>query len=168
MQTRALLASLVVAVSASLSSQTPAGNSPKMTTKSTPEQVHRSAIVIDTHADTPQRIADDNYDLSDPLSGGNWNFESAQKGNLGAEFFSIWVDPEAQKGHYAHRTLVLIDAVKQQIAKHPDRLMLVTTPEGIELAHRQHKIAALMGIEGGHSIEDSIPLLRQFYALGVR
>jgi len=168
MRTRALPAFLLVAVSAFLYSQSPAGQSPKMTKKLSPEQVHRSSIVIDTHADTPQRVADDNFDFADPLNGGDWNFESAQKGNLGAEFFSIWVDPEANKGHYARRTLVLIDAVKQQVAKHPDKMMFVATPAGIELAHREHKIAALMGIEGGHSIEDSIPLLRQFYALGVR
>ena len=168
MLTRALLASLMVAVPAMLCAQTSAKPSPKMTTKLTPEQVERSAIVIDTHADTPQRFVDENYDLADPLNGGNWNLESAQKGNLGAEFFSIWVDPVPNQGHFARRTLILIDGVKQQVAKHSDKLMFVTTPEGIELAHREHKIAALMGIEGGHSIEDSIPLLRQFYALGVR
>ena len=139
-----------------------------MTTKLTPEQVERSAIVIDTHADTPQRFVDENYDLGDPLKGGNWNLESAEKGNLGAEFFSIWVEPTLYKGQYARRTLVLIDAVKQQVARHSDKMMFVNSPEGIELAHREHKIAALMGIEGGHSIEDSIPLLRQYYALGVR
>ena len=168
MRTRALLASLVVAVPTMLCAQTPAKTTPKMTTKLTPEQVERSAIVIDTHADTPQRFVDENYDLGDPLKGGNWNLESAQKGNLGAEFFSIWVDPVANQGHFARRTLVLIDAVKQQVAKHQDKMMFVTSPEGIELAHREHKIAALMGIEGGHSIEDSLALLRQFYALGVR
>jgi len=139
-----------------------------MTTKLSPEQVERSAIVIDTHADTPQRIADENYDLADPLNGGNWNLESAQKCNLGAEFFSIWVDPGPNKGQFARRTLILIDAVKQQVAKHADKMMFVTSPEGIELAHREHKIAALMGIEGGHSIEDSLALLLQYYALGVR
>ena len=168
MLTRALLASLVVVVPALLSAQTPAKPSPKMTTKLTPEQVERSAIIIDTHADTPQRMVDENYDLAEPLKGGNWNLESAEKGNLGAEFFSIWVDPVPNQGHFARRTLILIDAVKQQVAKHSDKMMFVTSPEGIELAHREHKIAALMGIEGGHSIEDSIPLLRQYYALGVR
>jgi len=168
MRTRALLASLVVAVPTMLCAQTPAKTTPKMTTKLTPEQVERSAIVIDTHADTPQRFVDENYDLGDPLKGGNWNLESAQKGNLGAEFFSIWVDPAANQGHFARRTLILIDAVKQQVAKHQDKMMFVTSPEGIELAHREHKIAALMGIEGGHSIEDSLALLRQYYALGVR
>ena len=149
--------------------QTPAPNAaPKMTTKLTPEAVHRSALVIDTHADTPQRMVDENYDLGDPLKGGNLNLDTARKGNLGAEFFSIWVEPKLYKGQYARRTLVLIDAVKQQVAKHPDQMMFVTTPEGIELAHREHKLAALMGIEGGHSIEDSLALLRQYYALGVR
>ena len=130
--------------------------------------VHRSAIVIDTHADTPQRFLDEHFDLGDALKGGEFNLESARKGGLGAEFFSIWVEPEADKGHYARRTLELIDAVKQQVAKHTDEMELVTSPEGIERAHREHKLAALMGIEGGHSIEDSLGLLRQYYALGVR
>jgi membrane dipeptidase len=168
MLTRVLLASLMVAVPAILCAQTSAKPSPDMTKKLTPELVEHSAIIIDTHADTPQRMVDENYDLADPLNGGNWNLESARKGNLGAEFFSIWVDPGQNKGQFARRTLILIDAVKQQVAKHSDKMMFVTSPEGIELAHREHKIAALMGIEGGHSIEDSIPLLRQFYALGVR
>jgi membrane dipeptidase len=130
--------------------------------------VEQSAIIIDTHADTPQRFLDEHFDLSDPLGEGNFNLETARKGNLGAEFFSIWVEPTLYKGEYAHRTLELIDAVKQQVAKHPDAMMLATTPEEIEQAHREHKLAALMGIEGGHSIEDSLGLLRQYYDLGVR
>jgi membrane dipeptidase len=150
--------------------QNPASQSSTMTKSKalTPEAVHRSAIVVDTHADTPQRFLDEHFDLGDPLNGGDWNLETARKGNLGAEFFSIWVDPVRFKGQYARRTLELIDAVKQQVAKHSDQMELVTSPEGIERAHREHKIAALMGIEGGHSIEDSLGLLRQYYALGVR
>jgi membrane dipeptidase len=140
-----------------------------MTPKSqSAEAVHRSALVIDTHADTPQRFVDEHFDLSDPLGGGNLNLDSIHKGNLGAEFFSIWVEPKIYNGQYAHRTLELIDSVKQQVARHPDKIMFVATPAGIEYAHRTHKFAALMGIEGGHSIENSIPLLRQYYALGVR
>jgi membrane dipeptidase len=131
-------------------------------------QLHASALVIDTHADTPQRFLDEQFDMGAPLKGGELNLESAKKGNLGAEFFAIWVEPEANKGHYARRTLELIDAVKQQVAKHPGQMELVTSPAGIEQAHREHKLATLMGIEGGHSIEDSLALLRQFYALGVR
>ena len=136
--------------------------------KLTPEEVQKSAIVIDSHADTPQRFLDEHFDLGDPLNGGNFNLESARKGNLGAEFFSIWVEPKLYKDHYARRTLELIDSVKQQVARHPDQMEFVTSVAGIEQAHRDHKLAALMGIEGGHSIEDSIGLLRQYYALGVR
>jgi membrane dipeptidase len=134
----------------------------------TPQEVHRSAIVIDTHVDTPQRFVDEHFDLGDALKGGNFNLETARKGNLGAEFFSIWVDPNVYKDHEARRTLVLIDAVKQQVARHSDQMEFVTSSAGIEQAHREHKLAALMGIEGGHSIENSLALLRQFYALGVR
>ena len=168
MRTCALISSVLLAIPAIVYAQNSAKTPQKMTAKLTPEAVHRSAIVIDTHADTPQRFADENFDLSDPLGGGNFNLASARKGNLGAEFFSIWVEPKLYNGHYARRTLVLIDAVKQQVAKHGDQMMFATSPEDIERAHREHKIAALMGIEGGHSIEDSLALLRQYYALGVR
>ncbi len=163
------LSLLLIAVPALVCAQTPANPAHKMPAKTqNPAAVHRSAIVIDTHADTPQRFVDEHFDMGDPLQGGQLNLGAARKGNLGAEFFSIWVDPAQYKGLYARRTLELIDSVKQQVAKHPKEMIFVATPEGIELAHREHKLAALMGIEGGHSIEDSIPLLRQYYALGVR
>jgi membrane dipeptidase len=169
MRTRISLTFLFFTLSSLSYAQTPAKPAPKMTPKPiTAAQVQQSAIVIDTHADTPQRFVDEHFDLGDPLGNGNLNLESIHKGNLGAEFFSIWVDPVANQGHFARRTLELIDAVKLQVAKHPDQIVFVTSPEGIEQAHREHKFAALMGIEGGHSIEDSLALLRQYYALGVR
>ena len=169
MRTRLPLTLLLLVLPALLCAQIPATpDQEKMSPKPNAAQVHRSALVIDSHADTPQRFVDEDFDLADPLGGGNLNLNSIHKGNLGAEFFSIWVDPTQYKGQYARRTLVLIDSVKQQVARHPDQIMFVTTPEGIEYAHRTHKFAALMGIEGGHSIEDSLALLRQYYALGVR
>jgi membrane dipeptidase len=159
---------LLLAVPAFLFAQAP-GPTTKMTAKKiTASEIEKSSIIIDTHADTPQRFVDENFNLGDPLNGGNLNLDSIHKGNLGAEFFSIWVEPKIYKGQYARRTLVLIDSVKQQVAKYPNQIMFVTTPEGIEYAHRTHKFAALMGIEGGHSIENSLALLRQYYALGVR
>ena len=173
MRIRLLISLLLVSLPAFLSGQSQAHKKTekaphKMTRQTSPEAVHNSAIVIDTHADTTQRFVDEGYDMSDPLNGGNLNLETAKKGNLGAEFFSIWVEPNLYKGHYARRTLILIDAVKQQVAKHPKDMMLATSPEDIEKAHREHKLAALMGIEGGHSIEDSLALLRDYYDLGVR
>src|ERR1700753_3898522 len=139
-----------------------------VTKQKDPLAVHKSAIVIDTHADTTQRMLDDGYDLTEPLKGGYLNFESAREGNLGAEFFSIWVDPPAYAGHEASRTLELIDAVYQQAAKHPQQMRMAFSAEDIVAAHREHKLAALMGIEGGHSIENSLGLLRDYYRLGVR
>lgn len=123
---------------------------------------------IDTHADTTQRMLDDHYDLTEPLGGGYVNFDAAKKGNLGAEFFSIWVEPQYYEGHYARRTLELIDAVHQAAQAHPDKMMMAYSVADIERAHREHKLAALMGIEGGHSIENSLGLLRDYYRLGVR
>ncbi len=134
----------------------------------TAEAVHHSAIVIDTHADTTQRLLDENYDLTDPLDGGQLNFDSANKGNLAAEFFAIWVEPSLFKGHAARRTLELIDAIYRQAAKHADKMRMAFSVADIEAAHREHKFAALMGIEGGHSIENSLSLLRDYYRLGVR
>jgi membrane dipeptidase len=143
-------------------------NPPVSKSKPNPAAIHANAIVIDTHADTPQRLVDENYDLTNPLNGGQLNFDSAKQGNLGAEFFSIWVEPDLYKDHYARRTLELIDSVYQQAAKHPDRMRMAYSAADIVAAHREHKLAALMGIEGGHSIENSIPLLRDYYRLGVR
>jgi membrane dipeptidase len=130
--------------------------------------VHASALVIDTHADTPQRFVDEHFDLADPLGDGDLNLDSIRRGNLGAEFFSIWVEPTTHQGRYARRTLELIDSVRLQVEKHPDQLVLATSAEAIEAAHSARKFAALMGIEGGHSIENSLALLRQYYGLGVR
>jgi membrane dipeptidase len=161
------LAALLVASVLPLAAQT-SSQKPVKKHSVDPLTVHRNAIVIDTHADTTQRLVDENYDLADPLNGGNLNFESAREGNLGAEFFSIWVEPTLYKGQYARRTLELIDAVYQQAAKHPDKMRMAFTADDIVAAHREHKLAALMGIEGGHSIEDSLALLRDYYRLGVR
>ncbi|HYA24573.1 MAG TPA: dipeptidase [Terriglobales bacterium] len=132
--------------------------------------IHDSAIVIDTHADTPQRFVDDGFDIgnSDANDVGHISLDKVRAGNLGAEFFSIWVDPETNQGHFAKRTLDLIDSVYEQAARHPDRMMMAYSVADIERAHKQKKLAALMGIEGGHSIENDIRLLRDFYRLGVR
>ena len=134
-----------------------------------PLAVHQSAIVIDTHADTPQRFVDENWNFTDPLNGGMLNYDSARKGNLAAQFFSIWVDPgQYPPNESAHRTLSLIDGTLEQVRKAPDKLQLCLTSGDIIAAHKSGKFAVLMGIEGGHSIENDLGLLRDFYRLGVR
>src|SRR6266700_5502730 len=133
--------------------------------------IHNSSIVVDTHADTPQRFLDENFDIgnTDPKDIGHISLNKVRSGNLGAEFFSIWVDPgTVAKEHFAQHTLDLIDSVYEQVARHPDRMIMAYSVEDIERAHKQKKLAALMGIEGGHSIENDIHVLRAFYRLGAR
>ncbi|MGB6384366.1 MAG: dipeptidase [Terriglobales bacterium] len=158
----AVALSLAVAVPITVSAQTAVSKKAM--------EIQNSAIVIDTHADTPQRFLDENYDIgsTDPKDYGHISLDKAKAGNLGAEFFSIWVDPDTNQGHFAHHTLDLIDSVYEQAARHPDRMMMAFSVADIERAHREHKLAALMGIEGGHSIENDIRLLRDYYRLGVR
>jgi membrane dipeptidase len=132
--------------------------------------IHNSAIVVDTHADTPQRFLYENFDIgnSDPKDIGHVSLDKARAGNLGAEFFSIWADPETTSGHFAKSSFDMIDSVYEQAARHPDRMIMAFSVADIERAHKEKKLAALMGIEGGHSIENDIHLLRDYYRLGVR
>jgi membrane dipeptidase len=145
-------------------------NSPDITVSAKARSIQNSAIVVDTHADTPQRFLDENFDIgsTDANDIGHISLDKARRGNLGAEFFSIWVEPESNQGHYARHTFDLIDSVYEQAAHHPDRVMMAFSVADIERAHKEHKLAALMGIEGGHSIENDMHLLRDYYRLGVR
>ena len=147
-----------------------AQTAPSTVVSSRAQQIHNSALIIDTHADTPQRFLDEGFDIgsTDPNDIGHISLDKARRGNLGAEFFSIWVDPETSQGHFARHTFDLIDSVYDQAARHPDRMMMAFSTADIERAHREHKLAALMGIEGGHSIEADMHLLRDYYRLGVR
>jgi membrane dipeptidase len=131
--------------------------------------IHQSALIIDTHADTPQRFLDENFDIGQntPITEGHIDLDKIRQGNLGAEFFSIWVEPEF-KGHYSQRAMDLIDSVYQQAARHSDKMTMAFSADDIARAHDQHKFAALMGIEGGHAIENDMRLLRDFYRVGVR
>src|SRR5690349_2889535 len=160
----ALLACTLAAAQTAQTKSTDSGISAKA------RAIHDSALIIDTHADTPQRFLDEGFDIgsTDPNDIGHISLDKARHGNLGAEFFSIWVDPQTNQGNYAKHTFDLIDSVYEQAAHHPDRMMMAFSSADIERAHREHKLAALMGIEGGHSIENDMHLLRDFYRLGVR
>jgi membrane dipeptidase len=126
------------------------------------------AIIIDTHADTPQILLDEGYDLADPASPYMISIPKMRAGHLGAEFFSIWVDVTWPKQDLIHRALDLIDVTDQQVARHPDVLGLASTANDIERLHREGKIAVLLGVEGGHELEGDLRVLDIFYRLGVR
>lgn len=140
----------------------------KPVSQSEVDRITRDAILIDTHNDiTSKTVA--GYDIATPNKSGQTDLPR-MKGYLGAEFFAVYVGAEYVNGnHAANRTLEMIDTVRTDvIAKHPNDFVFATTAADIERAHKQHKIAALMGIEGGHAIEDSLRLLRDYYALGIR
>jgi membrane dipeptidase len=129
---------------------------------------HATALVIDAHADTPQRFVDEGWNFSDPLGHGQLNLASARAGNLAAEFFAIWAEPVAWRGRYAARTLQLIEGVHEQLREHPTTLRLGLTSADIVQAHADGVFCVLLGIEGGHSIENSLKQLRLYHRLGVR
>jgi len=133
-------------------------------------QIQRRAIVIDTHNDITTPMANDDYDLSGtPPTPYRTSIQAMKKGGLTAEFFSLYVKPwYVEHGGAARRTLDMIDSVYRAVERHPRDLMIATSVADIRRAKQQGKIAALMGIEGGHAIEDSLPTLREFYRLGVR
>ena len=133
------------------------------------KRVHSSAILIDTHNDITSRTVE-GYDIGEAKHDGHTNVTSLREGGVGAQFFAVYVSAEYVKGnHSANRTLQMIDTVRHDIVgRYPKDFELATTADDIERIHREGKIAALMGIEGGHAIEDSLRLLRAYYALGIR
>ncbi len=134
-------------------------------------RLHREAIVVDTHNDVTSPITDQGFDLGPRDASGKTQTDipRMKEGGLDAEFFAIYVAAKyAKEGGAARRALDMIDGVYEQARRHPESLEMAFTSGDIRRSHKSGKIAALMGIEGGHAIEDSLPVLRQFYRLGVR
>ncbi len=131
-------------------------------------RLHFSSLVIDTHADTTQRFLDDSFDLGVRNALGSIDIPRMKEGGLGAIFFSIWIPSKITGPTAVKRALDQIDAVHEQVRKHSNDLALVTTAEGIREAHKQGKIAALIGVEGGHMIASDHSVLRTYAALGAR
>jgi membrane dipeptidase len=133
-------------------------------------KIQHKSIVVDTHNDITSMMIDDGYDLG-TSSVGKYHTDLARmkEGGLTAEFFSIYVDRSyATKGGSARRALDQIDLVYRAAERYPDKMMMAVSVADIRRAKKQGKIAALMGIEGGHAIENSLMALRDFYRLGVR
>ena len=131
-------------------------------------KLHFSSIVVDTHDDTTQRFLDGKFDLGVRSSSGSIDIPRMREGGLGAIFFSIWMPSKITGPEAVDRALIQIDAVREQVRKHSKDLVLATTAAEIRDAHKQGKIAALLGVEGGHMINSDLGVLRSFAALGVR
>ncbi len=132
-------------------------------------RIHDSTLLIDTHNDITSRTIE-GYDIGKARNDSHTNVTSLKEGGVGGQFFAVYVAAQYVKGnHAAQRTLEMIDTVRHDIiGRYPNDFALAATADDIERIHREGKIAALMGIEGGHAIEDSLRLLRDYYALGIR
>src|SRR5436853_2790108 len=132
--------------------------------------IPRRAIVIDTHNDVTTPMTNDDYDLGGaPPTPYRTSIDRLKQGGVSALFFSLYSKPwYVEHGGAARRTLDMIDSVYRAAERHPNELMLANSTADTRRAKAQGKVACLMGIEGGHAIEDSLPTLREFYRLGVR
>ena len=146
-------------------------NSPSSPVPSDPLSIHQRAIIVDMHADTTQRLVDENVDLQNRLADGHLDAVRAKEGGLDAQFFSIWVDPDlfGRGGATAtKRADVQIQAVRDLTTKHPDTWELATTAADVRRIANSGKIAALMGLEGGYAIDNKIENVQRYYQMGVR
>jgi membrane dipeptidase len=131
--------------------------------------VHQRAIVVDTHDDTTQRlIFDKAFDIGARHADGSIDIPRMRDGGLDAIFFSIWVTGDVTGPTAVRRALQQIDAVREAVRTHPRDLVLATTAADVRRAAASGKIAALMGVEGGHMLDEDLGVLRNFAALGVR
>ena len=132
------------------------------------KKLQSSSIVVDTHDDTTQRLLDPVFDLAARQTDGNIDIPRMREGGLTAIFFSIWIPGKIMGPEAVQKGLKQIDTVRETVRKHPNELVLATTADDVRAAKQQNKIAALMGVEGGHMIGNDLSVLRTFAALGVR
>lgn len=136
-----------------------------------PLSIHRRAITVDMHADTTQRLIDEDVDLEQRLPDGHFDAVRAREGGLDAQFFSIWVEPQLFGGGGAgaiKRADMQIKAVHELAAKHPETWEVATTAADVRRIASSGKIAALMGMEGGYAIDEKIENVDRYYQMGVR
>ena len=126
------------------------------------------AIVVDTHLDAPDQLSRKFTDIATRGATDHFDLPRAREGGLTAPFFSIYVSAAYADHGAARRALELIDLTLRVIADHPKDTTLAVSVADIRAAKRAGKLAILMGIEGGHAIEDSLGVLRAMYREGVR
>jgi membrane dipeptidase len=132
-------------------------------------KLHRDALVFDAHCDTAMRlIGEDRIDLGERHDTGHMDLPRMAEGGLDAQIFACWLDPGLPEREWIKRTLQMIDGVWEQAARHPDRLEIVLTGEALRRVVGEGKVAAVLGVEGGHAIMDDLGVLRDYYRLGVR
>jgi len=133
------------------------------------ERLLRRAVVVDLHDDTTQMMVDEGYDLTARHDYGQVDVPRMRQGHETGVFLSIWTDAVGYTPTESiRRALEQIDAVRQEVARHPEELALATTADQVMAAKKRGQIAILMGVEGGHMIDSDLAVLRTYFDLGVR
>src|SRR5258706_1371656 len=132
------------------------------------KKLTHSAIVVDTHDKTTQRLFDPNFDLGVRHADGSIDIPRMKEGGLDGIFFSIWMSGKITGLEAVKRALSQINAVREQAQKHPNEIALATSADEVRAAKKRGKIAVLMGVEGGHMINSDLDVLRKYAMLDVR
>jgi membrane dipeptidase len=131
-------------------------------------RIHREAIVVDTHSDTTSRILHSGVDISGRLSDGHQDIPRMVEGGLDAQFYSIYVPSNYAGDGATRRAIEMIDALYRTVDANAEKMELAHSVSDLYRIVGSGKIAALMGLEGGHALENSTGVLRTFHRLGIR
>ena len=129
--------------------------------------LHFRSLVIDTHTDTTQRFIFGDFDLGARHADGSVDIPRMREGGLDAIFFAVWIKGTITGQVAVDRALAQIEAIRRQVAAHPNDLAAARTAADIRRARVAGKIAVLTAIEGGQMINGDLGVLRKFAALGV-
>jgi len=131
------------------------------------QKVHKKALLIDSHNDILSKVMEREFVIDQDLTGKTHSdLNRLKKGGLDMQFFSVWSDGNQKNPYkYAMRQMDTLDAV---IKRNPDKIEKVKNSKELLKAVKQHKIAAMIGVEGGHQIEDDLKKLDTFFQRGTR